>query len=284
MVNPHRAGAGRWLVAPALVWSLVFCVVPLLTMTVVSFWKVEGFRLVADWSAANYGRLLGEAYFWAAMSNSLQITAIVVVTCIILAYPFAWIIAEYVPPRWQTFALLGAILPFWTSYLIRSYSWALVLASNGIVNKTLLALGLISDPVPFIYTRMGTIIGFVHFFVMLQTLTIYINLKQINPNLRRAAMDLGAGAPTYFFRVLLPLTVPGVAVGAFLTFVFCIGDFVTPQVLGGNKELTIPQLIMLQISRNNNYPGASAAALCLMLLVVAVYQAFSRHTRLDRLL
>jgi spermidine/putrescine transport system permease protein len=127
------------------------------------------------------------------------------------------------------------------------------------------------------------VVGFVHFFVMLLTLTIYANLVQLPPSYRKAAADLGAGPIRSFIYVILPLTLPGIMVGAFLTFVLCIGDYITPQILGGNRELLLPQTIMLQIARRSDFPMASALAMVLMLTVTLVYAACARWLKLDRM-
>jgi len=214
---------------------------------------------------------------------SLEITLTVTAVSVVLAYPLAWIIAFRVPQRWQRLVLLLTILPFWTSYVVRSYAWLLVLAREGIVNQTLIGMGLLSEPVTLANTRFATVTGFVHFFVMLLTVTIYANLVQLSPSYRRAAMDLGASAFQTFRHVILPLTLPGVVTGAFLTFVLCIGDYVTPQILGGNNELTVPQLIMVQLGRRADFPLAAALAIVLMAIVTLAYLASARWLRLDRL-
>jgi spermidine/putrescine transport system permease protein len=165
-------------------------------------------------------------------------------------------------------ALLLAILPFWTSYVVRSYSWLLVLSEGGILSNWLLDLGVTEAPVSFANNRGATVVGFVHFFVMLLTLTIYANLVQL---------------PRSFLYVVLPLTLPGVMVGAFLTFVLCIGDYITPQILGGNRELLLPQTIMLQIARRSDFPMASALAMVLMAVVSLVYLACARWLKLERM-
>ena len=206
-----------------------------------------------------------------------------VAVSVLLAYPLAWIIAFRVPPRWQRLALMLAILPFWTSYVVRSYAWLLVLAREGVVNQALIGLGLTAEPVTLANTRLATVTGFVHFFVMLLTLTIFANLVQLSPNYRRAAMDLGANAFQTFWHVILPLTLPGIVTGAFLTFVLCIGDYVTPQILGGNNELTVPQVIMVQLGRRADFPLAAALAIVLMALVTLAYLACARWLRLDRI-
>jgi len=127
------------------------------------------------------------------------------------------------------------------------------------------------------------VIGFVHFFVMLLTLTIYANLVQLPPSYRKAAADLGAGPVRAFIYVILPLTLPGIMVGAFLTFVLCIGDYITPQILGGYRELLLPQTIMLQIARRSDFPMASALAMILMVVVSLAYIGCSRWLKLDRM-
>jgi spermidine/putrescine transport system permease protein len=136
--------------------------------------------------------------------------------------------------------------------------------------------------VAFSGARTATVIGFVHFFVMLLTLTIFANLKQLSPNYRKAATDLGASGFQTFIHVILPLTLPGIMVGAFLTFVLAIGDYITPQILGGNNELLMPQLIMMQIGRRGDFASASALSLILMAVVTLAYLACARWLKIER--
>lgn len=274
---------GWGLLAPALLWTLAFFVLPFAAMVALSFAHMDGRAIAHGFDLGNYIRFFTEWALFKALLNSLEITAVVTVVSLLLAYPLAAIIAFRVPPRWQRLALLLAVLPFWTSYVVRSYSWLLVLGQNGVVNKALLWAGVIAEPLEIAATRTATIIGFVHFFVMLLTLTIYANLIQLSPNYARAAQDLGAGRIATFVHVILPLTLPGVVTGAFLTFVLCIGDYITPQILGGNTELTLPQLIMLQLGRSGNFPLASALSVILMAVVTLAYAASARWLRLDRL-
>jgi len=270
------------LIAPALVWTAGFFVLPFLEMVALSFAHMEGREVVRGFDPGNYARIFTDPTMLGALMNSLEITVVVTAISVVLAYPLAAIIAFRVPARWQRLALLMAVLPFWTSYVVRSYSWLLVLGQNGVVNKALLGLGVIAEPLQIASTRTATVIGFVHFFVMLLTLTIYANLIQLSPNYARAAQDLGANRWQTFAHVILPLTLPGVVTGAFLTFVLCIGDYITPQILGGNTELTLPQLIMLQLGRSGNFPLASALSVVLMAVVTLAYFASSRWLRLDR--
>ena len=279
--SPGLKGWG--FVLPALLWTLAFFVVPFLVMGAMSLAILDGRTLVWGFYPDNYLELLEKAYLLRAISVSLEITLTVTLVSVVLAYPLAWIIAFKVPQRWQRLALLLAILPFWTSYVVRSYAWLLVLAREGLLNQSLVSLGLIAEPLTLANTRFATVTGFVHFFVMLLTLTIYANLVQLSPNYRRAAMDLGANGFQTFRHVILPLTLPGIVTGAFLTFVLCIGDYVTPQILGGNTELTVPQVIMVQLGRRADFPLASALAIVLMGIVTLAYLGCARWLRLDRL-
>ena len=279
-----RRALKTWgLLLPALLWTAAFFLMPLAIMALHSLWRRSGGALVKDLSLVNYQKFFEKSFLFESLVNSIEVTVIVTVVSVLLAYPLAYILAEKVPRRWQRMALLLAILPFWTSYVVRSYSWLLVLSEGGILSNWLLDLGLTEDPVSFANNRGATVVGFVHFFVMLLTLTIFANLVQLPPSYRKAAADLGAGPVRSFIYVILPLTLPGIMVGAFLTFVLCIGDYITPQILGGNRELLLPQAIMLQISRRSDFPMASALAMVLMVVVSLVYLACARWLKLDRL-
>lgn len=251
-------------------------------MIVMSLWQRIGGKIIATWNLDNYIEFLTKPHLVKALTNSLEISLSVTVISVVLAYPLAWIIAERVPARWQRTALILAILPFWTSYVVRSYAWLLVLAKQGILNNFLMQTGLLDEPLAIASTRYATIVGFVHFFVMLLTLTIYANLKQLSPNYARAAADLGAGPMRTFWHVILPLSLPGIMVGAFLTFVLCIGDYITPKILGGSNELVLPQVIMLQIGRRADFPSAAAMSIVLMLVVTVAYLLCARWLKMDR--
>ncbi len=280
-MNRDRIKAWGFL-GPAVIWTAAFFVAPLGIMLLYSLWQRVGAQLVTVASLDNYAKFFSKSFLFESLINSIEVTLAVTAISLLLAYPLAYILAERVPRRWQRLALILAILPFWTSYLVRSYSWLLVLSEGGIISNWLLAMGLSDEPLSFANNRGATIVGFVHFFVMLLTLTIYANLVQLSPSYRKAAADLGAGPIRAFLYVTLPLTLPGIMVGAFLTFVLCIGDYITPQILGGNRELLLPQTIMLQIARRSDFPMASALAMILMAVVSLVYLACARWLKIDR--
>ncbi|HYD07643.1 MAG TPA: ABC transporter permease, partial [Reyranella sp.] len=275
--------AGFGFTLPAVAWILLFFGAPLAIMAVMSLLPLTADGSPPQLSFKAYSDFFSQPAYVQAIWNSGVTTAIVVVVSLLLAYPFAYVLAYKVPKRWQRFALACAILPFWTSYVVRSYAWLLVLAPTGIVNWVLINLGLIERPIILAYNPNATVLGFVHFFIMLNALTIYANLVQINPRYVLAAQDLGASAWRSFLAVTLPLSVPGMAVGAFLTVVLCIGDFITPQILGGNKELLLPQVIMMQIQRQLDLPMASVMSLVLTMIVAVVYLLMQKPMRSARL-
>ncbi|MFT4148776.1 MAG: ABC transporter permease [Paracoccaceae bacterium] len=281
-IEAQEKRQGAALVAPALIWTAAFFVLPFAAMVWMSLSHLEGRAILPGPDARNYVRIFAEPSLRHGIWVSVQITLVVTVLSVVLAWPLAWIIATRVPERWRRAALMVAVLPFWTSYIVRSYSWALVLGEKGVVMNALTGIGLLAQPVQIMATRTATVIGFVHFFVMLLTLTIYANLVQLSPNYARAAEDLGASRWQVIRLVVLPLTLPGVVTGAFLTFVLCIGDYITPQILGGNNELTLPQLIMLQLGRRGDFPMASALSVVLMALVTVAYAACARWLRMER--
>ena len=284
MPKTNRKDLRGWgFVGPGLLWTIAFFVVPLLIMAVYSLFERVGGRIVTELTADNYIAFFTKPHHYQALFNSLEVTLITTVVSILLAYPLAYILAYRVPARWQRLALMLAILPFWTSYVVRSYSWLLVLSSDGVVSQLLQMLRVVDAPVSLANSRTATVIGFVHFFTMLLTLTIFANLVQIPANYRKAAADLGASRFQTFWRITLPLSVPGVMVGAFLTIVLALGDFITPQILGGLKELLLPQAIMLQIQRQANFPMASAMSLVLMMVISMLFVLFSRWLKIERL-
>lgn len=274
---------GLLYLTPAVLWVLIFFFAPVLVMAGYSLMPLDANGDPGAVGTGNYRAFFAQSAYLGALWNSIATTALVVACSTILAYPFAYGIARRIAPRFQRIALAAAILPFWTSYVVRSYAWLLALSPTGVINYSLRALHVIDRPLILAYNPHATELGFIHFFIMLNTLTIYANLVQINPRYVLAAQDLGASKWWGFLTVTLPLSVPGIAVGAFLTIVLCIGDYVTPQILGGFRELLLPQLIMMQIQRQLDLPMASAMSLILTVVVAMAYLAMQRWLKMARL-
>ena len=270
------------LVAPAALWTLCFFLLPTLAIFRLSFFEKTGGTLAETPSLANYERFFEQSYFIESLWTTVGLTAIVFVLSLLLAYPLAALIAFRVPQKLQRLCLMLAVLPFWTSYVVRSYAWLLVLAPNGVVNTTLLRMGLLSEPLTLSFTQGATVVGFVHFFTMLATLTIYAALVRIDRRLLLAARDLGASGWQVFTRIVLPLSMPGLAAGAFLIVVFTVGDYITPQILGGNNDLVLPQTIIMQIQRRADIHMAATLSVFMMLVVGLAYLALARRLTVDR--
>lgn len=279
-----RTDLREWGLWPAVLWTALFFVLPLGAMLAMSFAERVAGKITFSWTLANYAAFFtrAEGTFVRALVNSLEVTILVTVLSILVAYPLAYILAYRVPAKWRRILLVLIVLPFWTSYVIRSYSWLLVLSQNGVISQTLLDLGLIDQPIGLGNSRFATVLGFVHFFAMLLTLTIFANLSQIKDSYRKAAADLGASNWQVFWHVTLPLSLPSVSVGAFLTFVLAIGDYITPQILGGNRELLLPQAIMLQIGRQADFPLASALSMVLMLVITSAFLISAKRLKMER--
>jgi spermidine/putrescine transport system permease protein len=284
----NRAGLAGWRRVPLLgllplaLWQAFFYGVPLLFIVLSSFWRMTNYRLTPDWTLANYAQILGETMYRQAYFASLQLSVTVVAITILIAYPLAYTIAYVVPKRHRLMLLIAVIAPFWTNYLVRAYSWQLILSDNGVLNYLLLYLGLVEQPIRILYTSLATGIGLVHFLVPLMTLNLYSTLENIEGNLIEAAGDLGAGRLRTFFEVILPLSAPGLASGGTFIFVLAFADFVSPAVLGGQAQRMFPQLVVDAIQWMVNYPLAAAFALIMVLTILAVAGVFMRLVRVDR--
>jgi len=281
-VTHQQRWQGWALVGPALLVTLALFAAPMVMVILTSLYRRTGGTTDRTLRFDNYVRVATDPTIHKALLNSLEVVGLTVVVSTLVAYPMAYIIAFRVPAKWQALVLLLTVVPFWTSYVVRSYSWLLVLAKNGVINQTLVSVGVLEEPLTVANTRFATVLAFVHFFVMVSTLTIYASLRQIPSNLALAARDLGASGWSVFSRVILPLSIPGVTVGAFLTFVLAIGDYITPQIVGGGNELLLPQLLILQVSRRGDFPLAAAMALVLLVIVAAVYAVSAKNLTLER--
>jgi spermidine/putrescine transport system permease protein len=267
---------------PAVGFLVVFFVAPLALMGLHSLYRREGGRIIAEATLANYAAFIAKPHLWGSLLNTLELTSLTILVTLPIAYAFAAAIAFVVPPRLRAAALMLAVLPFFTSYVVRTYAWLLVLAERGVVNDTLLAIGLVGEPLGLANNRLGVLVVFVHYFTMIMSLSIYVSLAQIPRSYLNAARDLGASSLQVFLQIVLPLSIPGTMVGIFLTIVLGIGDYVTPQIIGGNRELMLPQVIMLQVGRLADTPMAAALSVILLAVIALIAVGFARWLRMER--
>ena len=270
--------------APGLLWLTVLMIVPCLLIFVLIFFE-RGTYGGIDWSAAtleNFTRAFDPLYL-SILLDSARIALTATVIALFIGYPAAYAIMK-APERWQTSLLFLAILPFWTNYLIRTYAWIVLLNPVGVINNVLTYVGLISQPLPLLYNEFAVILGLVYNytpFVILGLvynytpfviLAIYSALQRLDPAYEEASRDLGATAVTTFFKITLPLTAAGVSAGAVFVFVLSIGNFITPDLLGGGKMQMIGNLIYDQFLTARDWPfGATLSGLLIALMMIALF-------------
>jgi putrescine transport system permease protein len=224
-------------------------------------------------------RLLASDHLY-ILSYLRSITVALISTAILLAigYPVAYGMAR-VPSRWQPIAMTLVIVPFWTSFLIRVYAWINILQHDGLLNKVLLALHLVSAPVVWLSTDTAMSIGIVYSYLPFMILPLYATLSKIDPALLEAAADLGASRLASFWLVTFPLSLPGVGAGALLCFIPIVGEFVIPDLLAGSNSLMIGQTLWLEFFTNRDWPVASALAVVLLVLLLAPLLVYERLQR-----
>ncbi|MBT9289803.1 ABC transporter permease [Hyphomicrobiaceae bacterium 22] len=256
------------LTVPALAIVAILMVVPIGWLLSMSFIGADG-----GLGFENYALFFSEPAYVQMFVNTFAIAFAVTALCLILGYPVAYVLA-ILPPRWSGLLMLAVLVPFWTSGLVRTFSWLIILQRNGLVNKALVATGLIERPIPLVHNMTGTIIGMVHIMVPFLILPLYASMKAIDGNLMRAAASVGSTPTHAFLRVFLPLSMPGLVAGTIMVFVMCLGFYITPALLGGGKVKMIAQRIEESISL---YPtwGPAAALAVLLLVVTAICLAAS---------
>ena len=246
------------LVAPLVVFMLAFYALPVVAMLM---------RSVSDpvWSVANYAALSDDVVFLKTFTNTFYTSLIVTLATLLMAYPVALALVR--SPRWAPIILILILLPFWTSVLVRSYAWMVLMGRHGLINEALTAAGLLERPLRILNTPLATQIAMTHILLPYMILPIANALRQIDPSLLRASSGLGAPPWRTFMQVTLPLSMPGVAAGVLLVFVLALGFYITPAMVGGPREITLSMLIAQQVDHLN---WAYAATLSAVLLATSL--------------
>jgi spermidine/putrescine transport system permease protein len=253
---------------PGLIWLGLFMVVPCAVVLATSFYE-RGVYGGVDWSSftfANFARS-AEWLYLSIFLDSARIAGIAALLALLIGYPAAYAITKS-DPRHQTVLLFLALLPFWTNYLIRTYAWIVLLNPAGLANGFLQWIGVTTAPLPLLYNEFAVILGLVYNYVPFVILAIYSALQRLDPAYAEASRDLGAGALVTFLRITLPLTAPGVAAGAVFVFVLSIGNFVTPDLLGGGKFQMAGNLIYDQFLTARDWPFGSALSIILIAIML----------------
>jgi putative spermidine/putrescine transport system permease protein len=230
-----------------------------------------------------YQELLGNAVYRKVFVNTLLLSANVTVISVVLAYPTAYVLS-CLKGAALTAVLYCVLFPFWTSVLVRTFSWILLLERNGPVNGALMWLGVVGEPVSFLFNNLGVYIGMVHVLLPYALLPIYASMLGVDKRLLLASEGMGASRFTTFLRVYLPLTLPGVAAGGAFVFLLGLGFFITPALLGGLQNLTVAMLIDLFVTERLVWSLAAAASFCLLFIILGLIVVASRFLRLGRFL
>lgn len=283
MDGPELSAArrGYWrsraalLLVPALLFYLLFYLYPLSRLGIWSVFDPTP-------TLKNYRQLIGDPIYAKALLNTLEVSLWVTGLALALGYPLAYLMTT-VSPRVRAWLVALVMVPFWTSILVRSFAWVVILGTNGIVNKTLLALGVIERPVRLLYNLVGVEIGMAHVLLPFMIFPLYGVMTQIDPALARAGRSLGASPWRGFRHIFLPLSLPGVAAGCGLVFLMAVGFYITPALLGGPQQITLATLIEMMISDLLNWGFGATLSVLLVGTVGIVFALFSAALGLERL-
>jgi spermidine/putrescine transport system permease protein len=260
---------GLAFVLPGVAWLAVFFLAPLVIILVVSLGTRDAGNHItlANPGLQNYLQATRPEYV-PAFLNSLRYSAITTVLSIAIGYPIAYWISRYGGRR-KVLLLILVMLPFWTSYLIRTYAWMIILRDNGVLNAVLGAIGLTSEPIPLLNTDFSVVLGMTYGFLPYAILPMYVSIDRLDKHLVEAGRDLYASGRGAFLHVTLPLTMPGIIAAAILTFIPAIGDYVTPDLLGGAQTTTIAKVVQVIFTSGRDWPYGSALGFLLMVVTLA---------------
>jgi spermidine/putrescine transport system permease protein len=261
------------------VWALAFVVAPAAIMLVYSFARRGTLGgVIFDFTLENYAGVADPVYLQIVI-RSIYYAGITTLLCLCAGYPVAYLIGR-ADPRWRNLLLMAVMVPFWTSFLIRTYAWVTILKSQGLLNSLLVQLQLIAEPLELLYTPGAVILGLVYTFLPFMILPIYSSVEKLDGALIEAALDLGAGPLRAFSRVIVPLTSPGIAAGVLLVFVPALGIYAVNDILGGGRVDMIGNIIENQFKGNaRNWPFGAALGTTLLVGFALIYGWVNRRQR-----
>ncbi len=270
------------LLTPGMTWLIFFFTVPIALVLLFSFYHFSEGIMTPDFTLENYGRALGTEVYRNVFLKSLRYGVIVTLMCLFIGYPLAYFVAR-VTGRHRGLLFIMLTIPFWTTIVVRTFAWKIMLGTNGIVNFSLRDLGFIDLPIKFLYTENAVLVGLTHVFLPFMVLPLYAVIEKIDLALEEAAMDLGAGRVRTFLRVTLPLSLPGLSTGCLLVFILTIGSFLTPDILGGPGELMISNIIRDEFYVTFNWPFGGALASIFLVITLTLILVYNRLFKFDRM-
>ena len=276
-------------IAVPYLWLLMFFLVPFAIVLKISFSDAQismpPYQPLLHWVSekvlqvqlnfGNFAFLVEDNLYWKAYLNSIWVAGLSTLLCLLIGYPMAYAIARSQSST-RNVLLLLVILPFWTSFLLRVYAWIGILKNNGLINNTLMALGVIDQPIQMLQTDFAVYVGIVYSYLPFMILPLYANLEKMDLTLLEAAADLGCRPWKSFLKVTLPLSLPGIIAGCLLVFIPAVGEFVIPALLGDPGMLMIGKVLWTEFFNNRDWPVASAVAIALLLFLVIPIMFFQR--------
>ena len=269
MVNKEER-QGLTLISPTLLYALLMLAAPLAMVVTFSFWTQDYLDVSTTLTLNNYREAWNQPLYRVLIARSLSISLIVTFVTVILAFPIAYYLSFKVTRRKSLWLFLITV-PFWTSYLLRVFLWKVILGYNGVLNTAFLELGFITEPLTFLlYNANAVVLTLAHAWAPFAILPIFVALEKIDRSLLEAAEDLGDGPLRRFFRITLPLAMPGVIAAILIVMIPTVGDFITPKLVGGTDGLMIANMIQIQFGKANNAPLGAALAVTSMVIVAAI--------------
>jgi len=265
---------GYMMISPTLIYAILLLAAPLVTLVAYSFFTDGYLVVIPDLTTANYAQAWSDPIFRAILTRSVIVSALVTLVTVVLAFPIAYFISFHVPATQKSRWLFLITIPFWTSYLIRVFQWKVILNYNGVINSILTGLGLTDHPLQMLNSIGAISITLAHAYAPFAILPIFVSLEKIDRSLLEAGLDLGENRLMTFWRVTLPLAMPGVIGAVMIVFIPTIGDYVTPELIGGGKLPMVANVIYQQLLKIDNKPLGSAMAISAMLAVAAVALVF----------
>jgi len=261
---------GFTLLSPTLGFMVLFLALPIVILLVLSFWTQTYIDFNKTFSLANYQKFFSRPIYSFLLGKSIVISLCVTIATVLIAYPMAYFLAFRTQGN-NLFWIVLVTLPFWTSYLLRVFAWKIILGYNGVINSGFISLGLIKEPLLFLlYNPGAVIITLAHAWGAFAILPIYVSLEKIDRSLLEAATDLGDSLVSRFFRITLPLSMPGVIAATIFVFIPTVGDYVTPNLVGGTNGIMIGNIIQSQFGKANNWPMGAALALISMAAIAII--------------
>lgn len=275
-----RAGSNEsWLVTPALALLVLGFLGPMGLFFVQTLAQVDGLTKLVELFAS----ILRSDAVSMALVKTHWISLLVTLAVLVISYPMAYYMANSRGLRF-TLLIFCIIVPYFTSIIVRTYAWMILLGRNGLINQSLASLGLIDQPLELLYTEMAVVIGMVYVLLPYMVLTLYATMKSIDPTLVRAARGMGASGPYAFWRVYFPLSLHGVVSGSLIVFILAIGFFITPALMGGPRDVMIAMLIERAVEITLDWPGAAVMSLVLLAVTLVLYAVYYRVTDVRRMM